>query len=336
MNKIYIKITNRRMWILDYHFICASFFIPLTIYGSIKLRNIRLTRKKKLERERAIKKLQKLHRILRAAGCSSLSTMALLKILALHAGDDVIVEPLIKECLDLDAPSYVDDERILRFLNDKFSKLHIKGIIYITKQALCYLVENEGLVDFPIVFLERIKIDGVYSFIKTFSEWAVLSIAATLGISGMVQLQLALVFGGYAWLSIHTIEILKPHVKDVNKLTGKYVPRIETRKDAIVFDAKKEPIPPMLEKSVKPLKITTLDTEYEITEEKLVDVSKVSKLKNKFSDRVFKRPNGKRKKTGKTVYFSQMIKKWTRDQNDKEIEKEAISLIDKMIQEEII
>lgn len=177
----------------------------------------------------------------------------------------MIVEPVINDCIDIDKPSYVDDEPILRFLNDTFTKLHIKGIIYITKQALCFLVENEGLVDFPIVFLERIKIDGVYSFIKTFSEWGVVSIAAMLGIAGVVQPHFALVFGGYTWLHIHAIEILQPRVKDFNKLTGKFVQRIETRNDAIVFDAKKEPIPPIFEKSVKPIMIDGLETEYEIS-----------------------------------------------------------------------
>ena len=134
-----------------------------------------------------------------------------------------------------------------------------------------------------------------------------MSIVVTLGIGGIIAPHLAIVYFGFVWLNIHSIEILQPPVKDVNKITGEYVPRIEPRKDAIVFNANKEPLPPVIEKSIKPARIDTLDTEYEITKEKLVDVSKVSKLKNKFSDRIFKRSNRRIKKPGKTVYFSDMV-----------------------------
>lgn len=334
VNKIFIKISDRRLWILDYNFVCALFFIPITAYSSVKLRKIRIA--KKLERDRRLKELEKLkelerlYRILKIAG-SSMSWIVFLKILHLRGGSPVVI-PGIDDCIDLETPSYVNEERILRFLNDRFQNLAIRGIIYITKEAFCYLVANEGLVDFPVVFLERIKVDGIYSFTKTFSEWAVLSIGATLGIAGIIAPHLAIVYFGSIWLHIHSIEILKPRVKDVNKITGEYVPRIETRKDAIVFDAKKEPLPPVIEKSVKPVRINTLDTEYEITEEKLVDVSKVSKLKNKFSDRIFKRSNRRRKKPGKTVYFSDIVEKWRNQAtNDEEV-----SIIDEMLREGII
>lgn len=309
----------------------CTFFIPITAYASVKIRKIRIARKKKLERERRLKELEKLYRILKIAG-SSLSSLVLLKILNLRGGNDFIIIPGVDDCIDLDNPSYVNDKRILRFMNDKLWKFAIKGIIYITKEAFCYLVAKEGLIDFPVIFLERIKIDGFYSFTKTASEWAVVSIGAALGLGGVIAPHLALVYFGFAWLHIHSIEILRPRVKDVNKITGEFIPRIETRKDAIVFDAKKEPLPPVIEKSIKPVKINTLETEYEITEEKLVDVSKVSGLKNKFSDRRFKRRNRKIKKPGKTVYFSDMFKKW-RDQDTND---EAISIIDKMLNEGII
>lgn len=95
---------------------------------------------------------------------------------------------------------------------------------------------------------------------------------------------------------------------------------------------KKEPLPPVIEKSIKPVKITTLETEYEITEEKLVDVSKVSGLKNKFSDRLFKRRNRKIKKPAKTVYFRDMVKIW----RDETTADEVISKIDKMLEEGIL
>ena len=330
-NKIFLKISDTRLWILDYNFVCALFFIPITAYSSVKIRKVRIA--KKLERERRLKELEKLkelerlYRILKIAG-SSVSFLVFLKILKLRGGSSIVI-PGIDDCIDLETPSYVNEERILRFLNDRFRNLAIKGIIYITKEAFCYLVSNEGLVDFPVVFLERIKIDGIYSFTKTFSEWAVVSIGVALGIGGVIAPHLAIVYFGFVWLHIHSIEILQPRVKDVNKITGEYVPRIEPRKDAIVFDAKKEPLPPVIEKSIKPVRIDTLDTEYEITEEKLVDVSKVSKLKNKFSDRRFKRSN---QKPGKTVYFRDMVKKWrNQDTNDEEI-----SIIEEMLREGII
>ena len=336
MNKIFIKISDTRLWILDYNFVCALFFIPITAYSSVKIRKRRIA--KKLERERRLKELKKLkdlerlYRILKISG-SSLSYIALLKILNLRAGSSVVI-PAIDDCIDLEAPSYINEERVLRFLNDKYRNLAIKGIIYVTKEALCYLVANEGLVDFPLVFLERIKIDGIYSFTKRFSEWAVVSIGAALAIGEVIAPHMAIVYFGLAWSHIHSIEILKPRVKDLNKITGKYVPRIETRKDAIVFDAKKEPLPPVIEKSIKPVRIDTLDTEYEITEEKLVDVSKVSKLKNRFSDRIFKRSNRRRKKPGKTVYLSDMVKKWRQEQITDGCDSESI--IDKMIRDGII
>jgi len=333
-NKIFIKISDTRLWILDYHFVCALFFIPITAYSSFKIRKIRIA--KKLERERRLKELEKLkelerlYRILKIAG-SSVPCLVFLKILNLRGGSSVVI-PGIDDCIDLETPSYVNEERNLRFLNDRFRNLAIKGIIYITKEAFCYLVSNKGLVDFPVVFLERIKIDGIYSFTKTFSEWAAVSMGVTLGIGGVIAPHLAIVYFGFVWLHIHSIEILQPRVKDVNKITGEYVPRIEPRKDAIVFDSKKEPLPPVIEKSIKPVRIDTLDTEYEITEEKLVDVLKVSKLKNKFSDRIFKRSNRRIKKPGKTVYFSDMVEKW-RNQGTND---EEVSIIDEMLREGII
>jgi len=235
----------------------------------------------------------------------------------------LVVVPGIDNCIDLSVPSYVDDERILRFLNDKFRHLAINGIIYVTKEALCYLIKKEGLVDFPIVFLERVKIDGVYSFVRTFLQWGVWSVGAMAAVSGWVAPHLAAVIAGGVWLHIHEIKILAPRVKEVQELTGKFVPRISTRKDAIVFDSKTE-LPPIIEESKKIVRMDTLDTEYEITESRLVDVSKVSGLRNKFSDRRFRR-----KKAGKTVYFSDKIKEWKKGD-------EGISIIDEMIREGII
>lgn len=336
MNKIFIKVSENRLWILDYNFVCALFFIPITAYASVKIRKtfksrkIRIAIKKNLARECRIKELEKLYRILKLSG-SSLSPLVLLKILHLRGGsDDFVVVPGVDDCVSIDNPSYVNDERILRFINDRLSKLAIKGIVYITKEAFCYLVAKEGLVDFPVVFLERVKIDGIYSFIKTTSEWTVVSIGVTLALGGVIAPQFALVYFGFAWLYIHSLEILTPRVKDVNKITGKFIPRIATKKDAIVFDVNNEPLPPVIEKSIKPIKISTLETEYEITEKKLVDVATVSGLKNKFSDRRFKRGN---RKLVKPVYFSDMVKKW---RGEDKSDDPAISIIDKMIEEDII
>lgn len=332
MNKVYIRVTDSRLWIMDYNFVCASFFIPITVYACVKLKRKRkkkVIREEEFRREHQIRRLKKFYKILKVAGSIQASAV-LFEIIRLRGGGDLIVVPGINDCISIDEPSYVDDERILRFLNDKFSNFAIKGVIYITKEALCYLVEKEGLIDFPIVFLERIKIDGIYSFIKNFSEWGVWSVAAMTAFAGLVAPHLAIVYAGYAWFYIHDIKILEPRVKEVNKLTGKFVPRIGTRKDAIVFDAKKEPLPPVIEKSTKPIRTTTVDTEYEITENKLVDVSKVSGLKNKFSDRIFRR-----KKAGKTVYFGDKVREWDKliEQNPKD---EAVSIIDEMLKEGII
>lgn len=337
MNKIYLKISDTRLWILDYDFVCGVIFIPITAYASVKIRKRR--RAKKLEQERMLKEqklkdLEKLYRILQIAD-PSLSWIVFLNILKLRGGSSVVI-PGIDDCIDLEVPKYVDEERILRFLNDKYRNLAIKGIIYITKEAFCYLVLNEGLVDFPVVFLERIKIDGIYSFTKRFAEWGVMAIGAILAIGGVIPPHMAIVYFGFAWSQIRSIEILKPRVKDVNvnEITGQYLPRSESRRDAIVFDAKKEPLPPVIEKSIKPVRIDTLETEYEITEEKLVDVSKVSKLKNRFSDRLLKRFNRRRKKPAKTVYFSEMVEKWRQEQITDGGDSESI--IDKMIRDGII
>lgn len=326
MNNIYIRISDRRLWIINYNTACAIIFIPLTTYVSYKLRKRRLARKNKLEREHKIQEFQKLYRILIVSG-SSLSSVVLLKILLLRGGEDIVI-PGVEDCIDIEKPSYIDNERILRFINDKFSKFNINGIIYITKEALCYLVKNEGLVDFPIVFLERIKIDGVYSFVKVFSEWTTLSLGIIAAVARFNKVAIIL---GYLWLYINAIEISQPSVTEVEKLTGKYVRRIGDRKDSIVFDATKEPLPPIIEKSIKPVKIETLDTEYEITERNLVDIAKVSRLKNKFADRRFKRPN--RKQHGKVVYFIDKIKEWVENSDDN---KEPKSVIDKMLEEGIL
>ena len=329
MKYIYIKISDQRLWIITYNTACAIFFIPFTTYAAYKLRKIRLAQKNKLEREQKIQDLQKFYRILRIAG-SLFSSVVLLQILFLRGGEDVVI-PGVEDCIDIEKPSYIDNERILRFLNDKFSKFNINGIIYITKEALCYLAKEEGLVDFPIVFLERVKIDGIYSFVKVFSKWTVLSIGSIAAIAGFVQPHIAAVLSGYAWLHINAIEILQPSVREVEKLTGKFVPRIRDRKDSVVFDSKKEPLPPVIEDSIKPVEIGALTTNYEITESNLVDISKVSGLKNKFSDRRFKRPN--RKQHGKVVKFSDKIREWTKDSD---ANGEPKSIIDKMLEEGIL
>lgn len=248
----------------------------------------------------------------------------------IRGGSDIVVVPGIDDCIDISEPSYVDNERILRFVNDKYRKLAIKGIIYITKEALCYLVDKEGLVDFPVVFLERIQIDAFYSFLKRASQWAVVSVSIMAGVGGILTLEQAVVYGLLTVVHINEIKILEPRVKEVSKLTGDFVPRIATRRDAIVFDANKEPLPPVIEKSVKPVRFNTLDTEYEITEKNLVDVAKVSGLKNRFSDRRFMR---RKKKAGKTVYFRDMVKKWNQQQ-DKDYG--AGNIIDQMIDNGII
>lgn len=263
------------------------------------------------------------------AGSAS-SLLVLLKILILSAGFDVVI-PGVDDCIDIQKPSYVDNERILRFLNDKFSKFHIDGIIYITKEALCYLAKEEGLIEFPVVFLERIKIDGVYSFVKVFSKWTAGSIGTISAVAGLVQPHIAALLSGYIWLYTNSIQILQPSVREVERLTGKFVPRIGNRKDSVVFDAKKEPLPPIIEKSIKPVKIGALDTEYEITEGNLVDIAKVSRLKNKFSDRRFKRSN--RKQPGKAVNFRDKIIEWAENSDPNE---EPRSIIDKMLEEGII
>lgn len=319
-NNIYILVSDRRLWILNYNTFCAIVFIPPTIYAAYKFRKRRLTRKKKLEcekREYKIFCLQTLHKILKLSN-SPFASIVLMDLILLRGGEDVVI-PGVDDCIDIEQPSYIDNERILRFLNDKFANFNINGIIYITKEALCYLVEGEGLVDFPIIFLERIKIDGVYSFLKVASKWAVLSFSALAAASELLTPTVAAVLALSGWLWIHYIKILQPSVREVEKLTGKYVPRISDRKDAIVFDAKKEPLPPAMEKSIKKVKIKTLDTEYEITEKNLVDISKVSRLKNRFSDRLFNRLNRpKRKKFGKIVKFTEKVKEWANIEEIKE------------------
>jgi hypothetical protein len=343
MNHIYLRITDSRLWILDYNFVCGTFFIPLTVYACVKLKKNRSERisrrvarriaREELRRQRHLKKLQRLYKILKIAG-SVQASVVFFQILRLRAGGDSVVVPGIDNCIDLYMPSYVDDERILRFLNDRFRHLAINGIIYITKEALCYLVQKEGLVDFPIVFLERVKIDGVYTFVKTFLQWGAWSGGAMAAFAGLVSPHLAFVFSGFLWLYIHNIKIVAPKVKEVQKLTGKFVPRISTRKDAIAFDAKEE-LPPIIEDSKKIVRMDTLDTEYEITESRLVDVSTVSGLKNKFSDRRFKR-----RKTSKTVYFIDKLREWRKGGDDGSCGSNAISSgsrsIDDMIQDGII
>ena len=334
MHNIYIKLTNKRIWIIDYNTACAMFFVPVTIYGCYKLRKRKL-KKNALERQRKIEELQELYQILKIAG-SPFSSVILLQILLLRGGDDVII-PGIRDCLNLEKPSYVDDERILRFLNDKFSKFDINGIIYITKEAFCYLVGTEGLVDFPIIFLERVKIAGLYLFLKRVAQWGVASVGAMAAAAG---LQTVVVISVPTWILISciSIEVFKPSpsVKEIDQLTGKFVQRISGRKDSVVFDAKKEPLPPVMEDSIKPVKIGILETEYEITEPNLVDVAKVSQLDNKFSDVRLKRPNNpsnNKKRRGKAVYFIDKINEWAKNSDPNE---ESENIIDKMLKEEII
>lgn len=341
MNKIYIKISDSRLWILDYNFVCAIIFIPITAYSSVKLIKKRVA---KLERERRIrefeklKELEKLYRILEVAG-SSASWPLLLKILELRGGQQIVI-PGVADCVDLEGPSYIDSERILRILNDRFAKLALNGIVYLTNEAFCYLVATDGLVDLPITFLERIKVDGIYSFISTSGRWASVSLAIILVSAGncpyLTLMALTMV---YLWFRSIAL-LLTPSVTPVHKITGKYIPRIPTRKDGIVFDANQQPLPPLIEQSIEPVKITTIDTEYkiteyEITEKKLLDVAKASKLKNKFSDIRLKRLEKSKKKAGKTVYFLDKLREWANeDLTDNDDEVTIIDLVDKMLKDD--
>ena len=334
MTKLYIKISESRLWIIDYNLACAIFFIPLSIGIGLKLRKKRkrnLARLMELERDQKIRELQKLYRILDLAGIP-LSSIVLYKILSLRAGEEVVVEPGVDDCVNVPTPSYIDNERILRFLNDKYAKLSINGIIYVTKEALCYITSSEGIVDFPIAFLERIGTDGFISSIKYTSQWVVAGIGLIYAIAGFVTIPVAFAVSGYIWMFINSINILEPSIVPVDKLTGKYIPRISDRRDAVVFDAKNEPLPPALEDSVKSVSVTTLDTEYEITRDKIVDVGRVAKLKNKFSDIRFRRP----RKKGKLVRFTDKIKEWYNGATDLPVVDEPINTIDRLLEEGII
>ena len=63
-----------------------------------------------------------------------------------------------------------------------------------------------------------------------------------------------------------------------------------------------------------------------------MDISKVSGLKNKFSDRRFRRPN--RKSHGKIVKFSDKIKEWAL--TDSDANERQKSIINKMLEDGII
>lgn len=58
MNKILIKISDKRLWILNYNFVCALFFIPITAYSSLKIRKIRIARKKSWNESVGLKNLK--------------------------------------------------------------------------------------------------------------------------------------------------------------------------------------------------------------------------------------------------------------------------------------
>ena len=310
---IYLKLSERRICIINYHVACAILFIPLTSYTVYKLRKRRL-QKNKLDREHKKIYFEKLYKILKVAG-SSFNSRVLLKLLFLRGGNDVMV-PGVDDCVDVPEPSYIDNERILRYLNDKFSKLDINGIIYITKEALCYLAKHEGLIDFPVVFLERIKIDGFVTFSKVFGQWLLASIGIIITAGQGITAPIAFILVGSIWLHVSSIKILQPSIRSVNELTGKYVPRITSRKDAVVFDAKEQPLPPAIEYYSKPVENGVLDTnieytEYEIRTGQLVGISEVSKLNNKFSDRHFKRYN--LRPPAKMVTLGQKIEEWRKN-----------------------
>ena len=219
---------------------------------------------------------------------------------------------------ELSKPNNSYSKKILKFFKDNYHHLAINGLIYTTKQAvfyLFYLMSKDSIVDINIESLERVTIDGFYSFAKKAYQQVVVSIGAALSLGGIVAPQVAILYAVFTCLNIHQIKILDPSVEEVTPLSGHYVPTVETPKDAVVFDTKNEPLPPGIEKSVEhthPSNIQTLDTEYEITEKKLVP--KIRRLKNKFSNRFLKRE--KLRPAGKTVYFSDIVKQWSKEEND--------------------
>jgi hypothetical protein len=104
-NKIYIKISDTRIWILDYNFACALIFIPLTAYASFKIRKIRSAKKLKQDRKlkelEKIKEIERLYRILKIAGLGlSVPGLVFLEILHLRGGSSVVI-PDIDDCKKL-------------------------------------------------------------------------------------------------------------------------------------------------------------------------------------------------------------------------------------------
>ena len=304
-NMLWIKISETRIIGLSYHIVWGAFFIPLTLFLCLKPK--RKSKEEILEHEKRIKKLEKFQRILRLID-PNLSKTLLLKILFLRSGNDEEIIPGVQDCLkDLIEASYVDNERLLRYINDKYPNLAIKGVVYVTKQAFCYLLEREGIVDLPIKFLERVPMDEVYVFAKTGSQWGVV----VAGIIGVVRyrfpllavLPLVLTFVA----GLQKIAILKPIVTPVSKLTGQFIPRISDRKDAIVFDSNHE-LPPVIAQSLQQISNQEGVEKYRIFEEKLLDVAKASGLKNRFADRI-----RTKKRSTQVALWANKVEEWAQE-----------------------
>ena len=332
-DSLYIKITENIIWEVNYHLAWLLFYTPLTIFSIYRLRKRRLilnTQLSELEREYKIKQLEKTYRILKLSG-STLTSGVLLRILMLRGGQDLNDDkfvldidkntrmiPLVDNCVDVPEPSYIDNDRILRFLAKKYSKKNINGIIYVTKEALCYLAKNEGLVDFPVTFFHFIRIDKALKFTKLGFLYGIPAIGGVLILGGGLPALPVIGSCLASWIAAFRVNIHKPQIRPVAKLTGRFIQRIGTRKDAVVFDAKKSPLPPVLAPSVEPITIGKLFSEFEITNENIVDMTTVVKMGNPYTDKVFKQATKQvtKRKPGRVVYYSDKIREWAKETKD--------------------
>jgi hypothetical protein len=163
---LYVKLSSNRVVFVNEYWILIPLMIAIDIAIIVKVRRNRAEKKLK---EEQLKEKYKQWKIYHTA------TGNLTAALQIRAGENVLVR-LVDEYIEVTHPNclvgkgirYVNSERLRKIAYSLFKNKAKNGVIYITKTALCHLVEIYGLnlpaLPFPVP--DFIGVSGWYQLVR--------------------------------------------------------------------------------------------------------------------------------------------------------------------------
>lgn len=152
----FIKDRNT-IYFLDEYFI----LLPISaLIFAIAARKIKKNEQLKLKRMDEIRDLERRIRFykLTTLGLGTMTSLTTLSTLtlAMRGGDNEMGDVSDLSCGLGSGPAVINTNRVREYIVNKFGKRAVKNIIYITVQAVCYIIRKDGVTDFPIAELRFI------------------------------------------------------------------------------------------------------------------------------------------------------------------------------------